>query len=539
MPNSHPASRRTKIQLPLLVLSIFQVALLLLGTRYVLGGSGHESISGSLYILISLVGLLSVCGTGLLVTLVLRMPISELGGVANIAENISQGHIRIAAAGGKNGQVGYLAGSLEKMTFRLNTTLNSAIVYSNRLFSLGANLNQNADRLAANVNVQAEKAYQIASAAEEMSQSIDEIAHKALSASQTSCTAINVVKESQAAAVEAVQMTRKVLSSTNELSATVEKLNASILAIGDFVTMIENIADQTNLLALNAAIEAARSGEHGRGFAVVADEVRNLASKTIQVTSEISTTIKGVQAESLQTATAMKGTAEDVSKTTDCIHNVRASLDQIAEAFEQVNEQITQIASAVEQQSATTQEVAAGIEHSSSLSKEMGGMAGEVSNEVKALSEITDGLLGVLGTLRLEAHFRGKEVIEALSLKPQIQSMARSKQEDEMRSLIRQYPYIELLYITDANGRQITANIHGGSDLNTSYGSDGFAMDWSKRPWFRGAMDNKASHISDLYLSSATGHFCLTISVPLLDDQKRIKGVLAADMDFEKLCKAQ
>ena len=68
----------------------------------------------------------------------------------------------------------------------------------------------------------------------------------------------------------------------------VEKIRhaAELVAHGEIIDVIEDIADQTNLLALNAAIAAARAGEQGRGFAVVADEVRKLAERTMKATKE-------------------------------------------------------------------------------------------------------------------------------------------------------------------------------------------------------------------------------------------------------------
>jgi methyl-accepting chemotaxis protein len=52
----------------------------------------------------------------------------------------------------------------------------------------------------------------------------------------------------------------------------------SMREIAQKIKVVEEIAGKPTYLALNATIEAARAQEHGKGFAVVASEVRALAN---------------------------------------------------------------------------------------------------------------------------------------------------------------------------------------------------------------------------------------------------------------------
>jgi methyl-accepting chemotaxis protein len=89
----------------------------------------------------------------------------------------------------------------------------------------------------------------VATAAEEIAQSIEHIAARVANSATIASQATGEAKA---------------------ITDAVESLSASVDEIGEVSNLISSIAAQTNLLALNATIEAARAGKAGRGFAVVA-----------------------------------------------------------------------------------------------------------------------------------------------------------------------------------------------------------------------------------------------------------------------------
>ncbi|MCB9832237.1 MAG: HAMP domain-containing protein [Planctomycetes bacterium] len=212
----------------------------------------------------------------------------------------------------------------------------------------------------------------VASATEELSASIREIAHNASDAASRAIEARRIAQEAD---------------------GTVTKLGESSRRIGEVVQLITSIAEQTNLLALNATIEAARAGDSGKGFAVVAHEVKELASETARATEEISAQIVSLQG--------------DASRSIKAMSDIRQVIDQVSE-FQSA------IASAVEEQAATASEMSHGVttaaKGSSSIARaiaELAAAIGSLDEKADQAGRSSEGLLDLsrdLGTLL--AHFK-------------------------------------------------------------------------------------------------------------------------------------
>jgi methyl-accepting chemotaxis protein len=318
------------------------------------------------------------------------------------AERVANGDLTTEMCYTADDELGAMVKNYGKMLGSLNTMLLTVIESANKIVDTVDALLSRSAKTAASAQNQSNQSHQIATAAEEMSQTIIDIAKNATASSDTSSMALDAAQRGNVVAKSSGDTVERVFEATVDLASMVEKLNSRVGEISGIATVIKGIADQTNLLALNAAIEAARAGEQGRGFAVVADEVRKLAERTIKATEEISEKITSVQAESQQTMQSMEHASSEVVQAKAEIKKVGEALSSIVASVQKARDQITQIATSVEEQSATTGEVASNIEKTAAIAKDMEAMSSEVSRDVNTLISVVEGIRNAAGQFTIK-----------------------------------------------------------------------------------------------------------------------------------------
>lgn len=326
--------------------------------------------------------------TLLLAWLISRSIVTPIKEAVHISEVIATGDLtRSFTVEGKD-EPARLLRALSSMQSQLRETIQGISSSSTQLASAAEELNAVTEDSTRGLQRQNDEIQQAATAVNEMSAAVDEVAGNAVSTSEQSKATSVVASEGQQQVVYTVTSIDKLSSSIQSTSKEVQELAEKAQNISRVLEVIRAIADQTNLLALNAAIEAARAGEHGRGFAVVADEVRALAHRTQQSTAEIENMIDTIQQGTERAVEAMQISNTMASNTLGQAESSGEALNRITAAINEINERNLVIASAAEEQAQVAREVDRNLENIRDLSTQSAAGAEQTSCSSRELSRL-------------------------------------------------------------------------------------------------------------------------------------------------------
>jgi len=330
-----------------------------------------------------------------------RLIVAPLRSVMQVAQRIAAGDLSATVEVTRRDEIGQLMQSMQQMGAGLSSIVSGLQAGIEQLASSAQSLSAVTEQTNLEVSSQKEETEQVATAMNQMTATVHDVARNAEEAALAAQTADDKVESGQQVVRQSMVRIEQLADSATSASSSIESLSAEIQNIGTVLEVIKSVAEQTNLLALNAAIEAARAGEQGRGFAVVADEVRALARRTQQSTEEIERLVSALRSAAHSSVQQIQSSGELVKLAVSDALQTESALGSIAAAVSLIQQMNQQIAAAAEEQSSVAEEINRSVTSiRASADQSSIAMRGNAASSVE-LAQLGSELRGMVGHFRL------------------------------------------------------------------------------------------------------------------------------------------
>ena len=351
--------------------------------------------------IVSLFIALAALATVALAMLLTRSIVRPLSNALSAAESVARGDLTRPIETHGNDEVSRLLKALATMQQNLRETLQGISGSATQLATAADELSAVTVDSTQGLQEQNDEIEQAATAVNEMTAAVEEVARNAVSTSDATRQSSQSAQLGQERVSETASAINALASDVQHTGDLVQSLANQSQDIGKVLDVIRAIAEQTNLLALNAAIEAARAGESGRGFAVVADEVRALAYRTQQSTQEIEQMVQGMRSGSSLALDSMQASASRAASTLILAERAGEALVTITASVHEIHERNLVIASAAEEQAQVAREVDRNLVNIRDLSVRSAAGADQTSASSHELSQLANALQGMVRRFQL------------------------------------------------------------------------------------------------------------------------------------------
>ena len=330
-----------------------------------------------------------------------RLIVAPLRSVIRVAQQIAAGDLSAKVEVTRRDEIGQLMQAMQQMGAGLSQIVSGLQAGIEQLATSAQSLSAVTEQTNLEVSSQKEETEQVATAMNQMTATVHDVARNAEEAAQAAQTADGKVESGQQVVRQSMVRIEQLADSATSASSSIESLSAEIQNIGTVLGVIKSVAEQTNLLALNAAIEAARAGEQGRGFAVVADEVRALAKRTQQSTEEIERLVSALRSAAQASVQQIQSSGELVKLAVSDALQTESALGSIAAAVSLIQQMNQQIAAAAEEQSSVAEEINRSVTSiRASADQSSLAMQGNAASSIE-LAQLGVELKGMVGHFRL------------------------------------------------------------------------------------------------------------------------------------------
>lgn len=337
----------------------------------------------------------------LMAYLITRAITSPINHAVKVASEVASGNLSVHIDNERTDEIGHLMAALATMVSSLRELIRNIESGATNIAASAEELSTVTSQTSDGINRQKHETDQVATAMNEMTATVAEIARNAEQAFTVASDAANQATEGEHEVRETVNQVNSLAQEVNQSMAIIQGLQKETTSIGTALDVIKTVAEQTNLLALNAAIEAARAGEQGRGFAVVADEVRSLARRTQSSAQEIETLVTSLQNSAKNSVSAMESSATLASDTLTRATATGTSIERITRSVDEIKQYNNQIATASEQQTSVAEEINQNVTSIRDVTDQSAASSDQTARSSSELARLGSELQALVSRFRL------------------------------------------------------------------------------------------------------------------------------------------